>query len=58
MKDRVEIAIVLRTDEVSGKGAKAIATALKTVVTKIEPQLVRIAEAFTKFTEKELETKE
>lgn len=58
MKDRIEIAIVLRTDEVSGKGAKAIATALKSLVAKVEPQLVRIAEAFTKYAEKELETKE
>ena len=53
MKDRVEIAIVLRTDELSGKGLKAVATTLNIVISKIEPQLVRIVEAITKSIEED-----
>jgi len=54
MKDRIEIAVVLRTDEFSGKGTKALAAIAKNVISKIEPQLIRVAEALTKYAEEEL----
>ena len=54
MKDRVEIAIVLRTDEISGKGLKAVGL----IVKKIEPQIIRVVEAITKYTEREFEADE
>ena len=54
MKDRVEIALVVRTDEISGRGFKVIGG----IVKKIEPQLIRVAEAITKYAEQELKNDE
>ena len=58
MKDRIEVAIVVRTDELSGKTVKALGPVIKAVTKKIEPQLLRVAEALTKAVEKEFDPKE
>ena len=60
MKDRIEFAFVVRTDELNGKALKAIAPSVKAIVKKVEPQLLRIVEVITKHVEKEfnVETKE
>lgn len=58
MKDRIEFALVVRTDELNGKAVKVLGPVIKTVIKKIEPQLLRIAEAITKTVEKEFEPKE
>ncbi|MCK9319360.1 hypothetical protein [Methanoculleus sp.] len=55
MKDRIEFAFVVRTDELSGKALKAIAPSIKAITNKVEPQLIRIAEAFTKYVERDFE---
>ncbi|MFA7206820.1 MAG: hypothetical protein WC102_10880 [Saccharofermentanales bacterium] len=57
MKDRIEVAIVVRTDELSGKTVKALGPVIKAVTKKIEPQLLRVAEALTKAVEKEFDPK-
>lgn len=57
MKDRIEFAFVVRTDELNGKTVKVLGSVIKAVTKKIEPQLLRIAEAITKAVEKELDPK-
>ena len=59
MKDRIEFAFVVRTDELNGKALKAIAPSIKAITKKVEPQLMRIVEVITKYVEKEfnVETK-
>lgn len=58
MKDRIEVAIVVRTDELNGKAVKAIVPSIKAITKKIEPQLLRIVEALTKEVEKDCEKHE
>ncbi|MDD4070004.1 MAG: hypothetical protein PHF05_06090 [Candidatus Izemoplasmatales bacterium] len=58
MKDRIEFAIVVRTDELSGKTVKVLGPVIKAVTKKIEPQLLRIVEAITKAVEKEFDPKD
>lgn len=58
MKDRIEFAFVVRTDDLSGKTVKVLGPVVKAVTKKIEPQLLRIAEAITKAVEKEFDPKE
>ena len=58
MKDRIEFAFVVRTDELNGKAVKVLGPVIKAVTKKIEPQLLRIAEAITKAVEKEFDPKE
>ena len=58
MKDRIEVAIVVRTNELNGKAIKALGPVIKTVTKKIEPQLLRVVEAITKAVEKEFDPKE
>ena len=58
MKDRIEFAFVVRTDELNGKTVKVLGPVIKAVTKKIEPQLLRIAEAITKAVEKEFDPKE
>lgn len=58
MKDRIEFAFVVRTDELNGKTVKILGPVIKAVTKKIEPQLLRIAEAITKAVEKEFNPKE
>lgn len=58
MKDRIEFAIVVRTEELSGKTIKALGPVIKGVTKKIEPQLLRVVEAITKAVEKEFDPKD
>ena len=58
MKELIEFAFVIRTRELSGKGAKALGTAAKAVTKKYEPQITRIVDAVTQAVVKELEPKE
>lgn len=58
MKDRVEFAFVVRTDELNGKALKAIAPSIKAITKAIEPQLLRLVEAITKSVEASLNVEE
>lgn len=47
MKDRVEIALVVRTDELSGKAVKAVASVIGKAIQEVKPQLMKLIEAST-----------
>lgn len=58
MRDRIEFAFVVRTDELNGKALKAIAPSIKAITKVIEPQLLRLFEAITKSVEASLNVEE
>ena len=55
MKDRFEVAFVIRTAELSGKVAKALAPSVKEVAKTLKPFAERLLEVVTKYVEKEVE---